>query len=135
MSRAVMFGLILAIPFMNFVSCQQLPLVTQSGYVHEILVGANFSTSVLSVNRDDEVRWTNKQMMPISIVFPPSVHPKLSCRNNFEGFYTGGIETTLKHNESASLCFNSSTFSYVVRMHSVLQTQTTNIAGSVAVLE
>ena len=135
MCKAVMYGLILTIQFMYIVGCQRLPLVTQSGAVEEIFVRSDFSPAELSVNTGDEVRWTNKQLTPISIVFPQSAQIKLSCRNNFGGFYNSGLETSLGPNESASLCFLSSASQYDVRMNSGLQEGQVNVAGSIRVRE
>lgn len=135
MYKAVICGLILTVQFMSIVGCQRLPSATQSGAVKEIFVGADFSPAESGVNTGDEVRWTNKQLTPISIVFPQSVQIKLSCRNNFGGFYNGGIETTLGPNESASLCFHSSISHYDVRMHSGVPEGQVNVAGSIRVHE
>jgi plastocyanin len=135
MSKAVMLGLMLTVQLMYIVACQRLPFATQSGAIKEIFVRADFLPAESSVDTGDEVRWTNKQLTPISIVFPESVHTKLSCRNNFGGFYNGGIETTLGPNESASLCFQSSASQYDVRMHSALPEGQVTVAGAIRVRE
>lgn len=133
MSTTLIYGLILTTQFMLIVNCQGLPPGTQSGVVREIFVRADFSPAELHVNTGDEVRWTNKQMTPISIVFPQSVHIALACRKNFGGFYTGGLETTLGPNESASLCFHRSASPYAVRMRTALQDETVIMPGAVRV--
>ena len=135
MSKAIMYGLILTVQFLYIGGCQRLPSATQSGAVEEIFVRADFSPAELSVNTGDEVRWTNKQLTPISIVFPQSVQIKLSCRSNFGGFYNGGLETTLDPNETASLCFHSSASQYDVRMHSAWQEGQVSVASSIRVRE
>jgi plastocyanin len=136
MSKAVMYGFILTAQLMSIVGCQRLPLISQSGAIKEIFVREDFSPAEVRVNTGDEVRWTNKQLTPISIGFPKSVQITLSCRNNFGGFYNGGIETTLGPNESASLCFRSSVVQYYdVRMHSALPEGQINVAGSIGVRE
>jgi plastocyanin len=135
MYKAFIYGLILTVQSMSIVGCQRFPSATQSGAVKEIFVWAYFSPAKSSVNTGDEVRWTNKQLTPISIMFPQSVQIKLSCRNNFEGFYNGGIERTLGPNESASLCFHSSVSQYDVRMHSGMPEGQVNVAGSIRVRE
>jgi hypothetical protein len=121
---------------MFMVGCQSMPSFSQSGGVKEIVVEADVPLTELSVHADEKVRWINKGMKPISIVFPPSVHAQLSCSNNFGGFYTGGLETTLRPNESASLCFHSPVyFRYVVRMESASGDGKVNTPGGIRVVE
>ncbi|MDH4370679.1 MAG: hypothetical protein OEV99_12660 [Nitrospira sp.] len=136
MYKTVMYGLMLTAQFtMSVVGCQGLPSGTQSGAVNELFVRADFSPAEVTVNPGDEVRWTNTQLIPISIVFPRSVHRTLSCRHNFGGFYTGGLETTLGPNESASLCFHRSASQYVIRMHAAWQDGPVHVAGALRVRE
>lgn len=126
---------LVAAQLLFMVGCQSLPSVTQSGDIKEIFV-SDLSLAEVSVNAGDEVRWINKRMTSISIVFPQPVHAKLSCRNNFGGFYTGGIETTLGPDELASLCFHTPvSFQYVVRMQSALEDGKVNITGAIRVDE
>ena len=133
-TKAVAAIAILTAQLMYLVGCQSIPSFSQSGGIKEIFVGANLPPAELSVQAGDKVRWINKRMAPISIVFPQAVHATLSCRNNFGGFYTGGIETTLRPNESASLCFHTPVyFQYVVRMESALEDGTVNIFGVIRV--
>ncbi|MDN5941495.1 MAG: hypothetical protein L0H94_06405 [Nitrospira sp.] len=134
--KAVASIALVAAQFLYMAGCQSLPSFTQSGGVKEILVRADVSLAEVSVNAGDKVRWINERTTPISIVFPQPVHAKLSCRNNFGGFYTGGIETTLGPGESASLCFHSPvSFQYVVRMQSALEDGKVNITGAIRVSE
>jgi hypothetical protein len=126
--------IVVAMQFMYMIGCQSMPLVTRTGDMKEVLVKDNLSPAELSVNAGDEVRWTNKHIAPIQIVFFEPVHNKISCRNNFSGFFTGGIEATLGPNESASLCFRESTYAqYVVRMKSALPGGEVNISGAIRV--
>ena len=78
-----------------------MPSVTRSGDLQDIFVKDSVSLSELRVNAGDEVRWTNKRMEPIQIVFFEPVRDRISCRNNFGGYFTGGTEATLDPNESA----------------------------------
>lgn len=134
--KAIASIAILVGQLLYMVGCQSMPSFTQSGGIKEIFVKADLSPAEISVNAGDKVRWINKRMTPISIVFPQPVHAKLSCRNNFGGFYTGGIETTLGPGESASLCFHSPvSFQYVVRMQSALEDGKVNITGAIRVVE
>ena len=127
---------VVAAQVISILGCQSMPSFSQSGGVKEIFVEANLSVAELSVHAGDKVRWINKRMRPISIVFPESVHAKLSCSNNFGGFYTGGLETILRPNESASLCFHSPVyFRYVVRMESASEDGKVNTPGGIRVVE
>lgn len=101
--KAVVYSIIVAAQLM--VGCQSLPSAPRSGEMKEIVIGENLSPTELSVNTGDEVRWTNKHMVPVRIEFLEPVDGKLSCQNNFGGFFTGRNAATLGPNESASLCF------------------------------
>lgn len=121
-TKAVVSIAIVALQLLYMVGCQSMPSFSPSGNIREISVGANLSLAESSLRAGDKIRWIDKRMTPISIVVPHSVHATLSCRNNFGGFYTGGLETTLRPNESASLCFHTPVlFPYVVRMQSALE--------------
>ena len=125
---------IIVAPLMFIAGCQSMPSVTRSGARQDIFVKDSGSLSELRVNAGDEVRWTNKRMEPIQIVFYEPVHDRISCRNNFGGFFTGGTEATLDPNESASLCFHEpASYSYVVRMKSVSPGGEVHVAGFVRV--
>lgn len=114
--KPFIYIVIVAAQLMFMVGCQSLSSVTRSGEMKEIFIGNDLSPAELRVNTGDEVRWTNKRMVPIRIVLLEPVHGKLSCHNNFGGFFTGRNETTLGPNESASLCFREPIDSkYVVR--------------------
>ena len=103
--KAVVYIVIVAAQLMYMVGCQSLPSVPRSGEMKEIFVGENLSHTELSVSTGDEVRWTNKRMVPVRIEFLEPVDGKLSCHNNFGGFFNGRNAATLGPNESASLCF------------------------------
>lgn len=103
--KAVVYLAILTAPLLYMVGCQSLPSAPRSGEVKEIVIGENLSPAELRVNTGDEVRWTNKHMVPVRIEFLEPVEGKLSCHNNFGGVMTGRNAVTLGPNESASLCF------------------------------
>jgi plastocyanin len=114
--KAVVYLAILTAPLLYMVGCQSLPSAPRSGEMKEIAIGENLSPAELRVNTGDEVRWTNKHMVPVRIEFLEPVEGKLSCHNNFGGVMTGRNAVTLGPNESASLCFREPVDSkYVVR--------------------
>jgi plastocyanin len=114
--KAIFLIVIVAAQLMFMVGCQGLSSVTRSGEMKEIFVGEDLSPADLNVKTGDEVRWTNKLMVPVRIEFLEPVEAKLSCHNNFGGFLTGRNAATLGPNESASLCFREPIDStYVVR--------------------
>ena len=142
--KAVVYIVILTAQLMYMVGCQSLPLVPRSGEMKEIFVGENLSPAELHVNTGDEVRWTNKRMVPVRIEFLEPVDAKLSCHNNFGGFFTGRNAATLGPNESASLCFREPIDSkYVIRpiysrystMRSALSDEKVTVAGAIRVGE
>lgn len=114
--KAILYILMVTAPLMYMVGCQSLSSVPRSGEMKEIFIGEELSHAELSVNTGDEVRWTNTRMVPVRIEFLEPVDGKLSCHNNFGGFFTGRNAATLGPNESASLCFREPINSrYVVR--------------------
>lgn len=86
-------------------SCQNLPISTRSGDVLDVSISDRLTTSTIEVNVGDEIRWTNSTVEPVHIVFYDRILEHLSCRRNFDGYYTGGAEAILRPNQSASLCF------------------------------
>jgi hypothetical protein len=114
--KALVYIVMVAAPLIYMVGCQSIPSVPRGGEMKEIVVGENLVPTELRVNTNDEVRWTNKGMVPVRIEFLEPVDGKLSCHNNFGGFFTGRNAVTLGPNESASLCFREPIDSkYVVR--------------------
>ncbi len=140
--KAVVYFAILTAPLLYMAGCQSLPSAPRSGEMKEIVIGENLSPTELSVNTGDEVRWTNKHMVPVRIEFLEPVDGKLSCHNNFGGVMTGRNAVTLGPNESASLCFREPIDSkYVVRpiasrystMGSRVSDEKLTIAGTIRV--
>lgn len=114
--KAGVYIVIVAAQLMYLVGCQSLSSVPRSGEIQEVILGEGLSPAEMSVNTGDEVRWTNTRMVPVRIEFLEPVDGKLSCHNNFGGFFTGRNAATLGPNESASLCFREPLNSkYVVR--------------------
>ena len=114
--KAILYILMVTAPLMYMVGCQSLSSVPRSGEMKEIFIGEELSHAELSVNAGDEVRWTNRNMVPVRIEFLEPIDGKLSCHNNFGGVLNGRNAATLGPNESASLCFREPIDSrYVVR--------------------
>lgn len=105
-----------ATEFLLMVGCQTMPSDTRTGRVRDLVIRGSLDPVDLRVNIGDEIRWTNMTSASIRIVLPTSISDKISCRRNFSGWLSGGTETTLDPDESASLCFGGSTYStYLVR--------------------
>lgn len=108
---------VLASLFLALAACQSLPSFSRSGEVRDIAISNSLSAAAILVNVGDEIRWTNKLMTPVRIIFLDYVLNKLSCRSNFGGHFYSGADAALQPNESASLCFyKPGTIRYVVRM-------------------
>lgn len=104
-----------------FESCQHLPESTRGGYTREVFIHERSPADVLQVNANDEVRWTNRQGVPVRITVLDYVLNNLSCRRNFSGHYYSGAEATLRQNESASLCFRKAGIvRYTITGHGIL---------------
>lgn len=102
-------------------ACQPMPTTTRNGDVRDVLISERPGTVVVEVKVGEEIRWTNVQAEPVRIVFMNRISSQISCRRNFCGYFTGGAEAFLKHNQSASLCFrNSGAVPYTVIVQSAL---------------
>ncbi|MDR4469771.1 MAG: hypothetical protein MRJ68_15995 [Nitrospira sp.] len=95
----------LSLAVLMIAACQNLPLSTPDGDITHVTVGERPTSSALAVNMGDEIRWTNTSMGSVRILFREPIASQVSCRRNFCGYFTGGLETVLEPNESASLCF------------------------------
>ncbi|UVT20379.1 MAG: hypothetical protein H8K03_00160 [Nitrospira sp.] len=116
-------------------ACQTLPTVTRSGDVKDIYIedtqsAATYVQGVVG----DEIRWTNKRTASVRITFLDRISDQLLCRNNFEGYFTGGVDTTLKPDQSASLCFGDhATIPYIVRIYSASTNAEVSRSGQVQI--
>jgi hypothetical protein len=124
---------LLTLVFMG--GCENMPTVTRTGDVKDIIIGDNLSAAEVSVNPGDEVRWINKRTAPVRIIFlDPVLHEKLSCKNNLGGWMSRGDTARLGTNETASACFREvGQFQYTVRMNSTLTTGEINVPGLIRV--
>ena len=115
--------------------CESTPTVTRTGDVKDIIIGDKLSAAEVSVNPGDEVRWINKRMAPVQIVFlDPRLNEKLSCKNNLGGWMSRPDTARLKTNETASACFRDvGQIRYTVRMESTLTTGEINVPGVIQV--
>ncbi|UVT17461.1 MAG: hypothetical protein H8K04_07970 [Nitrospira sp.] len=114
-------------------ACQTLPTMTRSGDVKDIFIEDAQSTATY-VHGDvgDEIRWTNKRTASVRITFLNRISDQLLCRNNFDGYFTGGVDTTLKPDQSASLCFGDrATIPYIVRIYSTSTNTEVSRSGQV----
>jgi len=131
-TRYVGIGL-LALVFM--VGCENLPTVTRTGDVKDVIIEDDLSAAEISVNPGDEVRWINKRTGPVRIVFlDPVLNDKLSCKNNLGGVVTRGDTVRLATNETASVCFRDvGQFLYTLRISSGLTIGEINVPGVIKV--
>ena len=115
-------------------ACQNLPRSTPDGDITTVTIGERSTSSALAVNTGDEIRWTNTSMGPVRIVFKERISSRVSCRRNFGGYFTGGLEAILAPNESASLCFGKSgDLHYTITMRSLTWHDPVSRTGSIHV--
>ena len=116
--------------------CQSMPSVTRTGDVKDILVTQQLSKTEITVNPGDEVRWINKRMEPVRIIFLESVIGKLSCKKGFGGFMEPTESAILDPNESASVCFREAgSLRYAVKTKSADPSKEINVSGVIRVEE
>ncbi|MGQ0811227.1 MAG: hypothetical protein ACT4OO_08380 [Nitrospiraceae bacterium] len=125
----------LGIALVLALGCQSTPTVTRTGDVKDIIIGDNLSSGEIAVSPGDEVRWVNKRMAPVRIVFlDPVSDRQLSCKENFGGWMTPNDTAKLGTNETASACFRDPGYvRYTIRMQSALTTGEINVPGVVKV--
>lgn len=112
-----------------------MPTVTRTGEVKDVVIREQLSPQTLTANPGDEIRWINKRLGNVRVVFLDPVTEMLSCQRNFGGLMGADknqFTAKLGSNDSASLCFkNSSEIKYVVRADSNLPTGEENIPGTI----
>ncbi len=124
----------LTLAVLGMAACQNLPLSTPDGDITTVTIGERPTSSVLAVNTGDEIRWTNTSMGPVRIVFKERITSRVSCRRNFGGYFTGGLEAILAPNESASLCFGKSgDLHYTITIRSLTSHDPVSQTGSIQV--
>ena len=112
--------------------------MTRTGDVKDIIVGDHLSAAEVLVHPGDEVRWINKRIATIQIVFlDPALTAKLSCKKNLSAWMSRGRGDTtarLAPNETASVCFRElGLFRYTVRIDSGSPTGEINVPGIIKV--
>lgn len=123
MYRAVLFGSVL-----TFAACYHLPESTRDGDTKEVFIHEQSTFGALQINAGDEMRWTNRQLVPIRITVLDYVLNNLVCRRNFSGHYYSGADTNLLPNESASLCFREpGIVRYTVNSQGMFQRGASNV--------
>lgn len=125
----------LGVALVFVLGCQNIPTVTRTGDVKDVIIGDDVTSGDIAVNTGDEVRWVNKRTAPVRIVFLDPVSDKqLSCKHNFGGWMTPSDTAQVATNESASVCFrDAGTFRYTLRMESARTTGELNVPGVVKV--
>lgn len=117
----------------SFVSCSGMPDSTRTGSVKTIAIAESLPDTHVSVQRGDEVRWVNERHGPIEITFLDPLEGKVNCRRGF-GLLDIINATTLKSQESVSLCFSEpGPLRYTLRLDRALPTGQLHILGTIAV--
>jgi plastocyanin len=118
----------------SIVACSNLPTVTRTGAVKDIVIGDQMTPTELMVNAGDEVRWINKRNAPVRVVFLDGVSNRMSCNNGFGGLTVKSGSASLDPNETASICFkNPGYYRYTIRMESASTKSELNAPGAIRV--
>lgn len=93
---------------------------TRTGTIHTVNFEERMTPTYLRVQRGDEVRWVNQRSTPVTVEFLGDALDDVTCQAGFSSFLRRQQETTtIKPNESASLCFGrTGTVTYNARMQS-----------------
>jgi plastocyanin len=119
-------------------SLGNMPTVTRTGELKDIVILDTVSPATVTVNPGDEIRWINKRQGDVRVIFLTPVMESLSCQRNFGGSvandqseYTAALST----NDTASVCFRGpAELKYVVRAKSTEHPSgEQNIPGSITV--
>ena len=137
MTRTILHTMIAGIFAMTVLgACSDMPQVTRTGTVKNIIVAEDISPKQLTVHAGDEVRWTNQRTGEIRVEFIQPIKRQISCNNGFHAFAGMGTDNTasLSQDQSASLCFTQSgTKRYIVRMDSTGPSGEKSTTGTVDV--
>lgn len=120
--------------------CASMPTTSRTGTIHEVRFSERMSPTDLSVLAGDEVRWVNQRTLPVTVEFLGDALSTISCER---GFSTRGLanmrgrlqeSTTIKADETASLCFTTAgTVTYNARMESAVAGGETIESGTVRI--
>jgi plastocyanin len=119
---------------LGLMACSDLPTVTRTGAVKNVVIGDQLTPTELMVNAGDEVRWINKRNGPVRIVFLDGVSNRLSCNKGFGGMTVKSGSAALDPNETVSICFkNPGYYRYMIRMESASTSGELNAPGAIRV--
>lgn len=122
------FG-VLVVAFLEVDCTGNLPSVTQTGKVQEVVIGTVVDPSELTLAPGDEVRWVNRQQGPVDIVFLNPIQEQVNCNRGF-GFAGVANGARLAPNKGISLCFAvPGTVRYTVHLDTPTSTGQFNILG------
>lgn len=93
---------------------------TRTGKIHDVKFEERMSPEYLRVQPGDEIRWVNHRSTPVTVEFLGEALDDVTCQSGFSSLLRRQQEsTTIKPNESASLCFGKvGTVTYNARMES-----------------
>ena len=117
-------------------ACTNMPDVTRTGKVTNVIVRDDITPKDVTVSAGDEVRWINQRTGAIRVEFIDPIANRITCNNGFNRFMGMGQDQTanLGPDGTASLCFSQKGAKrYVVRMDSTTPGGETNVSGSVKV--
>lgn len=115
-------------------ACQNLPTATHEGDIQHVIIGKSVASSALDAKVGDEIRWTNTGVGPVRILFMDRIIDLVSCRRNFCGYFTGGLEAILSPQESASLCFGDpGNVRYTITLPSTLSSEPVSRQGLIQI--
>lgn len=134
MKKAVVGAALLA------AGCANVENTTRTGTIHEVRFGERMMPDNLRVDPGDEVRWINQRSTPVTVEFLEGALDTVSCE---QGFSKRGLSnlrgareesTTIKANDTASLCFtDTGTVTYNARMDSAVAGGQTIESGTIRV--
>jgi len=95
---------------------------TRTGVIHTVNFAEHMTPLALEVQPGDEVRWVNQRSTPVTVEFLGNALAAVTCQTGFSSLLRRQKEaTTIKPNESASLCFGKAdTVTYNARMESAV---------------
>ena len=118
------------------VGCSDLPEITRTGKVRNVVIGSALSPTEVSVRPGDEVRWINQRTGEVRVEFINRIGHQISCNDGFHQLAGMGTDKTadLSENESASLCFSQAGEKpYIVRLESTAPSGERTLSGTVRV--
>jgi plastocyanin len=122
------------------VGCATVENTTRTGTIYDVTFAERMTPANLRVETGDEIRWINQRSTPVTVEFLEGALDTVSCE---QGFSKRGLtnlrgareeSTTIKSNDSASLCFTvAGTVTYNARMESAVAGGQTIESGTIRV--